>query len=49
MANEYSAVDALISKGLIKWDYLPYVFVSKSLTTICNSLTSLRHHQALYY
>ena len=30
MADEYAAVDALISKGLISWEFLPYIFVRSS-------------------
>lgn len=47
MANEYAAVDTLISKGLMSWNYLPYMFASYPLANNCNLLTSCSHRRVL--
>lgn len=39
MSKEHSFVNALISKGLISWEYLPYIFVSICTTPTRTTLT----------
>lgn len=49
MVDEYAAVDALISQGLISWEFLPYIFVRSSTQSFDHRLTYHRLQEMSYY